>query len=85
MTATILTEQEFAAMMDRAREKDAAMARSEASAGFASPSRCDIGLHLRTADSAIECAIKTKDWPTACEGLVLLRQAIARIPTPRRN
>ena len=79
-----LSDQEFAKMIAKAKTNDARMESVERENGFAPPQRCDLRSHLRTAEQALECAVKMRDWQIACEGIVLLQQAISRIKlTPR--
>ena len=77
-----LSDQEFAKMLQKARARDADMERLESESGLAAPQRCDLPTHLRTVEQALECAVKMRDWQIACEGIVLLQQAIARL-SPR--
>ena len=74
-----LSEEQFAEMMKKARAHDADLQRCEADHGFAPPKRVDLREHLRTAEAALECAVKVGDWQIVCEGIVLLQQAIARV------
>jgi len=71
-------------MMEKARRRDAKVENSERRNGFASPQRCDLHCHLRTVESALECAVKMRDWNTACEAMVLLQQAIVRVAPDRK-
>jgi hypothetical protein len=78
------TDIEYTEMLKKARKRNAKMSDTERKAGFASPERSDFHTHLRTVESALECAVKMKDWDTTCEAIVLLQQAIARVsPTSK--
>jgi hypothetical protein len=75
----IISDQEYKRMLYKARKKDAEMAQIEHEAGWAAPKACDLATHLRTAISALECAVKVKDWQTVCEGVILIEQAVAQL------
>lgn len=47
--------------------------------GYAIPRETPLLLHLRTAMSAIDCGISTKNWSVVAEGLVLLAELHERI------
>jgi hypothetical protein len=80
MTAQF-SEAYFQKMMAQARANNARKTRDEHEVGFTSPQDCDLATHLRTVRGAMQCAVRCQDWQTACDGIALLDQAIARCIT----
>jgi len=80
-----MSDQEFAKMMQKARKRDANFERVEAETRLSPPKNCDLATHLRTAEAALECAVRVRDWQTVCEGIVLLQQATARVVSGGRT
>jgi hypothetical protein len=74
-----LSDQQYVAMLDKASKHNDEMSAMEKENGFAAPQRCGLHTHLRTVEQALECAVKMKDWAIACEGIMLLRDAIQRV------
>ena len=81
----MVSREQYQGMLKKALKRDAEMARSEKEVGFVPPNECDLHAHLRTIESALECAIMMADWDTACEAMVLLQQAIVRIAPPAKR
>jgi hypothetical protein len=65
-------------MLAKARRTNVKRSKMEREAGLAPPNSTDLATLLRTATAALECAVKTEDWQTVCEGAVFIEQAIAR-------
>jgi hypothetical protein len=74
-----LLDREYDDMIQQARKRNAEMEKTEADYMLAPPKHCDLRLHLRTVEQALKCAVIRRDWEVACEGIVLLQQAIARL------
>jgi hypothetical protein len=70
--------QSYEKMLEAARQRNDSLTRLERDVGFAPPQHCDLSLHLRTVESALEAGVKMKDWSTVCEGIVLLQDALKR-------
>ena len=66
-------------MCEAARQRMAEMSKIESANGFATPEDCDPDLHLRTAMSALMCALQREDWDVASDALVMMSQLHARV------
>jgi hypothetical protein len=71
-----ISDSDYQAMLAQARATDEQRSLMERQAGFAAPSMLDAFDLLRTAEMALECAVKTQDWAVVCEGIVFVQQAI---------
>lgn len=81
----VMDESRYQAMLAIARATDHERSALERQAGFASPKDSGLCLLLRTAQDALECAVKTNDWQIVCEGIVFLEQAIAAFAPHRKG
>ena len=80
-----LSDKEFALLIEKATGTNARRDVEDRSAGFAAPADSSRDALLRTAVSAIECAIRVQDWDCAAEGLVMLADACDYHPWHRRH
>jgi hypothetical protein len=74
----MLTEKQFMKMIDAAHKRDSENQAIEETSGFLPPQRCPLDNHFRTVVTMLELSIRSQEWPTACDALVVLEQAIER-------
>lgn len=76
----MIDDSELQVMLTKARNRNQSMTKLEHQSGFAALQQSPLDTHLRTVVDALICGVKLKDWGPVCEGIVLLQDAIARIP-----
>ena len=71
-------------IMAKAKKTNAKRDKDERDSGFAAPMDNGPFQYLRTAAAAIESGIKTDDWDSVAEGLVMIEDILARYVPIRR-
>lgn len=66
--------------MTEARKHIAGMRQMERENGWASPEDSDPVMEMRTAKEAFKAGIATESWSSVAEGLVMLENALGRLP-----
>lgn len=67
------------ALIRKARKHNNDLDKIDRKNGNTTPADCDLDVHLRTAISALDCALVMKDWDVVAQAYCLLQDAELRV------